>query len=196
MSVTLTSVPETPRQQPAADQAAVVVHDTAESAMVALYTSHENAEQAVRVLHKAGFDMTRLSIVGKDFQTDQQVVGFYNKGDRMKAWGERGVFWGAVWGLLFGSAFFLVPGVGPLFAAGPVVVWIVGALEGAVIVGGMSVLSAALCSAGIPQDSVLKYEAQIKAGHYVIIAHGSKTERQRMRAALEPTGHAGLIDHS
>ena len=114
----------------------------------------------------------------------------------MKAWGERGVFWGALWGLMFGSAFFLVPGVGPLFAAGPLVGWIIGALEGAVIVGGMSVLSAALCSAGIPRDSVLQYEARIKAGHYMIIAHGSKSERDKMRTALEPTGHAGLIDHS
>ena len=196
MFLTLTGVPEAGKEKRAADQAASALHDTAESAMVALYTSHENAERAVRELHKAGFDMTRLSVVGKDFQSDQQVVGFYNTGDRMKAWGQTGAFWGGLWGLLFGSAFFFVPGVGALLAAGPVVGWIVGALEGAVVVGGLSVLGAALYSVGIPTDSVLKYEVQLKAGHYLVVAHGPKSVRDEMRSALEPTPHVGLVDHS
>jgi hypothetical protein len=140
--------------------------------------------------------MKRLSIVGKDFQSDQTVLGYYNTGDRMKAWGQTGAFWGGLWGLLFGSAFFFVPGVGALLAAGPVVGWIVGALEGAVVVGGLSVLGAALYSVGIPTDSVLKYEVQLKAGHYLVVAHGPKSVRDEMRSALEPTPHVGLVDHS
>jgi hypothetical protein len=54
------------------------------------------------------------------------VIGYYNAGDRMKYWGKLGAFWGGFWGLLFGSAFFLIPGVGPLLVAGPLVGWIVG----------------------------------------------------------------------
>ena len=63
--------------------------------------------------------MKKLSVVGKDYHTDEQVVGYYNAGDRMKYWGKMGAFWGGFWGLLFGAAFFLVPGVGPLLIAGP-----------------------------------------------------------------------------
>ena len=63
--------------------------------------------------------MQKLSIVGKDYQTEEEVVGYYTTGDRMKAWGKTGAFWGGLWGLLFGSAFFLIPGIGPLLAAGP-----------------------------------------------------------------------------
>ena len=49
-----------------------------DAATVAVYDNHPAAEEAVRMLHEAGFDMTKLSIVGKDFLTDERVVGFYN----------------------------------------------------------------------------------------------------------------------
>ena len=106
--------------------------------VVAVYKSHDQAEDAIRELQKDGFNMTKLSIVGKDMHTEEHVVGYYNAGDRMLYWGKQGDFWGGFWGLLFGSAFFWVPGIGPLLVAGPLVMWIVGALEGAAIVGGIS----------------------------------------------------------
>ncbi len=92
------------------------------NAIVAIYKSHTEAESAVKELQKSGFDMKKLSIVGRDYQTDEHVVGYYNTGDRVKYWGTLGAFWGGIWGLLFGSAFFLIPGVGPLLVAGPLVV--------------------------------------------------------------------------
>ena len=105
--------------------------------------------------------MKKLSIVGSDIHKDEHVVGYYNAGDRMKYWGKMGAFWGWIWGLLFGSAFFLIPGIGPLVVAGPLVGWIVGALEGAVVVGGLSAIGAGLYSLGIPKDSILKYETAL-----------------------------------
>ena len=130
------------------------------NSVVAIFESHNQAEDAVRELQKSGFDMKKLSIVGKDYHTDEHVVGYYNTGDRMMYWGKLGAFWGGLWGMLFGSAFFFVPGIGPLLVAGPLVTWIVGALEGAVVMGGLSALGAALVSIGIPKNSVLQYEAE------------------------------------
>jgi hypothetical protein len=149
---------------------------TKTNAVVAIYKSHAEAETAVKELQRSGFDMKKLSIVGRDYHTDEDVVGYYNTGDRMKYWGKMGAFWGGFWGLLFGSAFFMVPGVGPLVMAGPIVGWIVGALEGAVVVGGLSALGAGLFSLGIPKDSILQYETAVKSGKYVVIAHGSPAE--------------------
>jgi hypothetical protein len=128
--------------------------------------------------------MHKLSIVGRDYSTEEGVVGYYNMGDRMLAWGKTGAFWGGLWGMLFGSALFIIPGVGPLFAAGPLVAWIVGALEGATVVGGMSALGAGLYSIGIPRDSVLTYETQIKAGKFVVIAHGTRDELAKSKMVL------------
>ena len=102
-----------------------------QNAVVAVYETHAGAEEAVKKLQKAGIDMRTLSIVGKDTHTDEHVVGYYNTGDRMKYWGKTGAFWGGFWGMLFGSAFFAVPGIGIVLVAGPLVAWIIGALEGA-----------------------------------------------------------------
>ena len=166
------------------------------SAVVAVYDSHEEAEKAIQELQKSGFDMKNLSIVGKDYQTEEEVVGYYSTGDRMKSWGKKGAFWGGLWGMMFGSAFFLIPGIGPLLAAGPLVAWIVGALEGAVAVGGLSALGAGLYSIGIPEDSILEYEKQVKFGKFVVIAHGAAGEANKAQGTLGTTKHQGMKEHS
>ena len=146
------------------------------NAVVGIYETHEKAEEAVKELDKSGFDMKKLSIVGKDYHTEKHVVGYYNAGDRMKYWGKMGAFWGGIWGMLFGSAFFWVPGVGPLLVGGPLVSWILGALETAAIVGGLSAVGAGLYSIGIPKDSIIQYETALKADKFLVIAHGTQDE--------------------
>lgn len=164
------------------------------NSIVATYSSHAEAETAVKELQQAGFDMKKLSIVGRDYHTDEQVVGYYNAGDRMKYWGKLGTFWGGIWGILFGSAFFWVPGLGPLLVAGPLVAWIIGAIEGAAVVGGVSALGAGLFSLGIPKDSIVRYETAIKSGRFVLIAHGTAedtTSAQEIIRRTEPE----MMDH-
>jgi uncharacterized membrane protein len=157
------------------------------NAVVAVYDRHDQAEAAIKELQRAGFDMKRLSIVGKEYHTDEHVVGYYNTGDRMEYWGKLGAFWGGLWGLLFGSAFFFIPGIGPLVVAGPLVTWIVGALEGAVVVGGLSALGAGLYSIGIPKDSILKYETAIKSDKFLVVAHGTPDDVARAQQILSNT---------
>jgi hypothetical protein len=165
------------------------------NAVVAIYKSHIEAEAAVKELQHSGFDMKKLSIVGRDFHTDENVVGYYNAGDRMRYWGKLGAFWGGIWGLLFGSAFFLIPGIGPLLVAGPLVSWIVGALEGAVVVGGLSAIGAGLYSLGIPKDSILRYETALRTGKFIVIAHGSSAETAQAQQIIKSTNPERLEEH-
>ena len=166
------------------------------NSVVAIYHTHTEADQAVKELQRGGVDMHKLSIVGKGYHTDEQVVGYYNTGDRMKYWGKIGAFWGGFWGLLFGSAFFMIPGLGPILAAGPVVAWIVGALEGAVAVGGLSALGAGLYSMGIPKDSIVKYETALKTDQFVLIAHGTAAEVAKAKDIIETTHPAFYTLHA
>jgi hypothetical protein len=163
--------------------------------IVGIYKTHLQAEAAIKELQQSGFDMKNLSIVGRDYQTQEQVVGYYNAGDRIKYWGKQGAFWGGIWGLLFGSAFFLIPGIGPLVVAGPMVTWIIGALEGAIFLGGLSALGAALFSVGIPKDSVLRYETALKQDKFVLIAHGSADEMTRAKEVLGQVPSESLEQH-
>jgi uncharacterized membrane protein len=157
------------------------------NSVVAVFEAHEQAENAIRALQKDGFDMKQLSIVGKDYHTEEHVVGYYTTGDRMQYWGKLGAFWGGFWGLLFGSAFFLVPGIGPLLVAGPLVGWIVGALEGAVVTGGLTALGAGLYSIGIPKNSIVQYETEVKNGKLLLVVHGTADEVERARDLLHQT---------
>jgi len=168
---------------------------TRENAVVAIYHTHMDAEAAVKELQKAGYDMRKLSIVGKDYHTEEHVTGYYSTGDRMRYWGRLGAFWGGIWGLLFGSAFFLIPGLGPMLAAGPIVAWIVGALEGAVVTGGVTAIGAGLYSIGIPKDSILKYETALKTEKFLLIAHGSPAEATKAQQILRTTPVADLGVH-
>jgi uncharacterized membrane protein len=165
------------------------------SAVLGIYNSHTQAEASIKELQRSGFDMKKLSIVGKDYHTEEHVVGYYNAGDRMKVWGKLGAFWGGFWGLLFGSAMFFVPGIGPLIVFGPLVGWIVGALEGAAVVGGLSALGAGLYSIGIPKDSVMKYETALKSDKFLVIAHGTADEVAKAKSILETTGAAEIAAH-
>jgi uncharacterized membrane protein len=164
--------------------------------VVAVYHNHSQAEDAVKELQRAGIDMHALSIVAKDTHTDEQVVGYYNVGDRMKRWGKTGAFWGGFWGLLFGSAFFAIPGIGPLLVAGPLVAWIVGALEGAVVVGGLSALGAGLVSMGIPKDSILQYESAVKSDKFLLIVSGAAAQASKAKGILAATQPAQLALHA
>lgn len=162
---------------------------------IGVFDSHPEAEAAVKEVQRSGLDIKKLSIVGRDEHTDEHVVGYYNTCDRMQYWGKLGAFWGGLWGLLFGSAFFFIPGIGPLVVAGPLVTWIIGALEGAVVVGGLSALGAGLYSMGIPKNSILKYENAIKTGKYVLIFHGTTEEVEKTRQVLERARAAETAVH-
>jgi len=165
------------------------------SSVVAIYDSHEQAERAIKELQVAGVDMKSISIAGKGTHTDEHVVGYYNVGDRMKYWGKIGAFWGGFWGLLFGSAFFAIPGLGPILVAGPLVAWIVGALEGAVAVGGVSAIGAGLVSIGIPKDSVIKYDVALKTDKFLLLVHGTPEAVDKAKSIIAGTTAATYAMH-
>jgi hypothetical protein len=144
--------------------------------VAAIFEFHNQVEEAVRKIEESGFDMKRLSIVGKDYHTVEPTIGYYTIGDRMIYRGKLIAFWGSLWEKLFGSASYFVPGIGPLLVAGPLVTWIDGAIEDAAMMGGISALGAALVSIGIPKDSILQYEENVKDGNFLLIFHGTPLE--------------------
>jgi uncharacterized membrane protein len=166
-----------------------------ENTVVASYASHEDAEKAVKELQRSGFDMKKLSIIGKDFHTDEHPVGFYNTGDRMAYWGRNGAFWGSLWAIFFGSALFFIPVVGHVIVLGPLVAAFANALGGAAVGGSVGILGGALASIGIPENSVVEYEQQVRAGSFLIVAHGDPLETARAQKVLQEAGASRVTAH-
>jgi len=165
-----------------------------DTAVLAVFETHLAAEGAVRQLQQEGFPMSQLSLVGKDFHTEEHVIGYFNAGDRMKFWGRLGAWWGGLAGLLFGSAFLLVPGIGHLFVLGPLAHWIMAGLEGAAVVGGVSALGGGLASLGVPRNAIIQYESQLKAGRFVVVASGSPADVVRARDLLRRVNSTDVRD--
>ena len=151
---------------------------------------------SVKKLAAAGFKMQNLSVVGKGYQTDEKVVGFYNVGDRIKFWGTRGAFWGGLWGLFFGGLFLTIPVVGHVIVLGYLAAVAISAVESAIVVGGLSALGAALYSIGVPKDSVLQYEAALKADSFLVMAHGTAEEMARAKVILGTANPSRLDMHA
>jgi uncharacterized membrane protein len=92
--------------------------------IVGHFPSHTEAERAVLELQKAGFDMQKLSIVGKDYQTNEHVRGFLTWQDTAKVGAAGGGYWGSfvggLFGILAGAGVLFIPGMAPLVIAGPI----------------------------------------------------------------------------
>lgn len=88
-----------------------------------------------------------------------------------------------------------IPVIGPVVVLGHLGAMLLGAVEGAVLVGGVSALAGALGSIGIPKDSVLRYEAAVKTDHFLVMAHGSPDEIARARDLLKSASPTEVTVH-
>ena len=107
--------------------------------IVHVFPTHVEAEKAVLVLQKAGFDMQKISIIAKDYQTTDHVRGFLSWKDTTKAGAGEGAYWGSfmggLFGILTGAGLLFIPGMGQVIVAGPIVGVLAGWLEGMIIGG-------------------------------------------------------------
>ena len=164
------------------------------NAVVRVYDPHAEANATLKDLEKSGFAMNKLSIVGKDYHSDKQVIGgYHNASDRMKTWSELANSWGGLRSLLLGSGFYFIPAIGPVIVFGPLVSSIVRALEAAVIPDDFSALGAGLHSIGIPKHSIMEYETAVKFDKFIIIAHGTADDLANANDALESPGAAPIV---
>jgi len=163
---------------------------------VAVYDAHWQAKTAVKTLQCAGFEMTKISIIGRDYQTEEHVLGYFNTGERAKFFGKLGAFWGGLAGILVGATFMFVPVVGQLVILGPIAATIVSGLEGALFAGAASAFVGALTAIGIPRDSVLRYETALKANKFLLVVHGDTQQINRVHEVLDDMSLVSFDAHS
>ena len=125
-----------------------------------IFNTHIESESRKGEFTQAGFGRRKSSIMDEDCQTEDYASSYSNTDEHMLDWWNLEAFWGGLWGMLFGlalfvvgSALFVLPDIGPLLVFGPPASWVVGILGGAIIVGGLSTLAAALLDAGSAEKS-------------------------------------------
>jgi uncharacterized membrane protein len=157
---------------------------TIASSIVAVYPDHQSAERAVRLLHEEGIAMGDLSIVGRDFQTTEEPIGFVSSRDYARAGAATGAWFGGLFGLCVGAAFLVLPGLGPVVVAGPLTAAVVAGIEGALCGTALGSLAGALVGWGIPREKALKYEKHVKGGKFLVVVRGEPPVVTRARKLL------------
>jgi uncharacterized membrane protein len=165
--------------------------------IVGHYPSHLEAEEMVVGLEKQGFDLQKLSIIGKDYQTAEHVRGFLSWKDTARDSALGGGYWGSfvggLFGILAGAGVLFIPGMTPIVIAGPITGVLAGWLEGTLLGGAgaaaISGLAGALAGLGIPENQVLKYETKIQAGEFIILVTGTDVDVTEARTMLANISH-------
>jgi hypothetical protein len=160
--------------------------------VIAVYDSIDEAERAVERLIEEGIPAESISIVGQGLQSEVKLHGFVTTGDVAKQGAGVGAAFGGLVGLLFGTAFFFIPGAGPLVVLGPLVDTLVGAAEGA-LAGG---LFGALFGAIVERQHIPKYEQYVKAGKYLVVAQGDPAVAERAHEVLAGTAAGDVETHT
>jgi hypothetical protein len=124
--------------------------------------------------------------VGRDFQVSEEPVGFVTAGDFAAAGAGTGAWVGGLFGLLVGAAFVILPGIGPVVIAGPLSAALLGGMEGALAGAALGALGGALVGWGVPREHALKFETQVKAGKFLVIARGDAEHVARAKSLLAP----------
>lgn len=151
-----------------------------------VYETRSDAEAAVRDLRRAAFDLTKLSVLGKESPTEGQTVELEGSGD----WAARPL--DSLQESLGDVALLPMPGIGSILVAG--------ALKSKVAElddsgGGSSALESVLSSAGLPNGCVPHYESELKADRFLIVARGTADEVMQARAIMRATRPAEISVH-
>jgi hypothetical protein len=144
-------------------------------------------EEGLKALQRNGVEMRNLSIVGRDYHSEEQPIGYFNLGDRVRFFGKLGAFWGTIAGILVGSFVLFIPVFGHLIILGPLAATIVSGAQGAVIGGGTGAFIGALTAIGVPRDSAVRYEKQIRADKFLLLVQGTAEETARAKELLRAT---------
>lgn len=122
-----------------------------QNAAVTVSNSHDEHAASTRHFQRCVCEMKQLSFARSERRAGETGVGGFSTLGRVKCWGGLGAFWGGVWGWMMGSTFFQNDAAGPLRVAEPMVGWMMGAVEGCLMGGGLSAVVACVFSLIMPK---------------------------------------------
>jgi hypothetical protein len=158
-----------------------------------IYPDRASFDRALEALRAAGFRSSDISAIlpDRDHTGRDLAHEIHTKAPEGVAAGAgTGAAVGGVLGWLVGVGALVVPGIGPLIAAGPVVA----ALAGAGAAGATGGLIGGLVGAGFPEVEAKRYAGRIRDGGHLISVHCDDKEwAKRAEEILEATGGRDVV---
>jgi len=158
-----------------------------------IYPDRDTFDRALEALRAAGFRNSDISAILADrsLTTKDLAHEIHTKAPEGATTGAAaGAATGGVLGWLIGVGALMIPGVGPLIAAGP----IVAALAGAGAAGVAGGLVGGLVGAGIPEVEAKRFAGRIREGGYLISVHCDDSDwARRAEEILAATGGKHVV---
>lgn len=163
-----------------------------EKCVSAAFKNEQKLQTAVQRLLDRGVPKERISIMGRNFQSESRITGFVTKKDVILD----GLASGALYGSLFGSVLSLLTGVGVLFipflgavvTAGPLTAALLGATSGALYGALGAGLGSVLMSLGMPQDKAAIYQTRVQAGEFLLVVEVPEEKSGEIFLLLQSAG--------
>ncbi|MDF2571263.1 MAG: hypothetical protein K0R55_2867 [Sporomusa sp.] len=155
--------------------------------VIGVFSSRNNAEQAVNALRAQGFTTEEINIVSKNKSNQGQQGTEYFEDDITDGALTGGTL-GGIGGLLLGAGALAIPGVGPILAAGPIAAALSGAVAGG-IAGG-------LIDWGIPAEAGKRYEQQVAQGGILAIIRSDAVKVNQAAQVLRQNGAKDVETHA
>ena len=146
--------------------------------VIGVFVTRSDAETAVQTLRSQGFTNEEINIVSKHQKNDNVSYD-----DDITDGALTGSTIGGIGGLLIGAGAMVVPGVGPLLAAGPISAAIGGALAGG--------LAGGLIDWGIPSEASHRYAKEVEQDKILAII---RTDDNRVNEAAKILRQYGAKD--
>lgn len=141
--------------------------------IIAVYDNHSTAEQVVRDLVNSGIERSSIGLALNDVNQEgaRLAKGQVSGGDVSAGEGAGfGAVVGGLTGLLVGLGALMIPGVGPIIAAGPLAAGIAGTLVGMGAGAATGGIVAALVDLGVPDEEAGVYAEAIRRGSALVTA--------------------------
>jgi len=165
---------------------------SANNFLAAVFAEPAPAVAVIEAMIDEDFPMDKISMLHRAGGQGDDILGvsYRDEKERFKIWGAEGAALGSLGGLVAGAAgLFVLPGIGPVLIAGPLIDALAGAAIGAGLMGaGAAVthLSIAFNRLGIPDDKLQVLHQAIMDGKTVLLIHSGKDDPEiwRRRVSL------------
>jgi hypothetical protein len=155
------------------------------AAIFAIFAMRARAEAAIDRLTAAGFSSGDLSVLISDKEASKEFATGTTVAEDAITGAEVGAVVGGTLALLAGLNALVMPGVGSLIAAGPLLASLAGLGAGAAVGG----LVGALVGLGLPEYEAKLYDGRLKDGAVLLSVHCvGNEEMSRARDVLTASG--------
>lgn len=164
-----------------------------------VFSTHEEAENALNELRDLGFSMNQVSIIAKQVDHTepsrrmgetriQELTETTQVDEGAMAGAAAGGAVGGLTGLLVGLTILAIPGVGPIMLAGATATALASMLAGGAIGTAAGGLLGGLIGLGIPEDRAKVYHDYVASGDYLLIVDGTEAEIRQAEVIMKRRG--------